>query len=602
MVKGSLQIHTENILPIIKKWLYSDRDIFMRELVSNSCDAIRKLTILQEKGEAPPRGDHPFQIDVTMSASTQTITFADNGIGMTAEEVEKYIAQIAFSGAEEFLTRYQSEEKEPFIGHFGLGFYSAYMIADKVTVDTLSYKPDAQPVLWECDGSSDYEMGPGTRTERGTTIQLHVGKEHEEFLDEKKLKEVLHRYCNFLPYPIYLNGEQINTEEPLWVKAPSQCMDEEYRQFYRHLYPHEGDPLFWIHLNVDYPFHLKGILYFPKIARDFDLNKSGIQLYCNRVFVSDNCKDLVPDYLLVLKGVIDSPDIPLNVSRSYLQMDKTVRQLSTHIAKKVSDSLQALYKSDRDKYVTIWSDISLIVKLGMIQDEKFYERVRDVLIWKTVEGTWTTLDEYLERNRQKTGDKILYTEEHHHQEPLLTLYKEKGIEVLVAEPRIDPYLIQNLERKMTPVQFQRIDAGAIDALAEAESHPEVEQLTTLLKAHIPAGMEIEAKNLASSMLPAFLKMDESQRRLRDYMASLDTQGKGQFPDMVKKTLVVNTHHPLMNLLPKLAEKHPEVVEPVVHEMIDLSLLAQREMDPAALQTFIHRTHQMMEKLLTLGLQ
>ena len=377
MRQNNLSIHSENILPIIKKWLYSDKDIFLRELVSNACDALNKVRIiLGDVGE--------FKVSISIDAKGRTITVADTGIGMSEEEVEKYIAQIAFSGAEEFVEKYKSQtEKDPIIGHFGLGFYSAYMVAAKVEIDTLSYLPDAKPVFWSCDGSSSYSIGAGKRESRGTQITLQIDEQSSEYLEESKLRELLHRHCSFMPFPIDLNGKALGNQEPLWLKSPNECTEKEYLTFYRQLFPTDPEPIFWIHLNVDYPFHLQGILYFPKIHRKFDTNESAIKLFCNRVFVSDNCKDILPDFLMILRGAIDSPDIPLNVSRSYLQVDKNVRQLSSHISKKVSDKLNQLYKTDREKYIASWPDIEMIVKLGLLQDEKFYDKIKDILIWKT---------------------------------------------------------------------------------------------------------------------------------------------------------------------------------------------------------------------------
>jgi molecular chaperone HtpG len=337
MTEGTLKINTEKLLPIIKKWLYSDKEIFLRELVSNACDALSKLKILREQGEIE-FSDDELKIDIRLDAEAKTLTISDTGIGMTAEEVEKYIAQLAFSGAEDFLSKYEgSEEKNQVIGHFGLGFYSAYMVSSKVEIDTLSYQERAEPAHWVCDGTSSYTLDKGTRAERGTTITLHI--EDEDFLEEARIASLLSRYCAFLPYPIHLEGEHINHKDPLWLKSPADCTEEEYLEFYRQLHPMEPEPIFWVHLNVDYPFHLKGILYFPHIHNRFDFQKKPVKLFCNRVFVSDNCSDLIPEYLSIMRGAIDSPDIPLNVSRSYLQMDKTVRSLSNHIAKKVADRL-----------------------------------------------------------------------------------------------------------------------------------------------------------------------------------------------------------------------------------------------------------------------
>lgn len=454
MTQHNLEIHSENILPIIKRWLYSDKDIFVRELVSNACDAIHKVKILRDQNLLQARDDE-FKIEILVNKADKTLKFIDNGIGMDAEEVQKYIAQIAFSGAEDFVGKYKTNnEKDQFIGHFGLGFYSAYMVAKKVEINTLSYKEGAEPVLWTCDGSAQYTLEKGTRQTRGTEIALFIDDDSDEYLEEAKLREILKHYCLFLPYPVYLGDSLINSKTPLWIKPASECTEKDYLDFYRYLYPMEEDPLFWVHLNVDYPFHLKGILYFPKMKRDLDPNKTSVKLYCNRVFVSDNCKDVIPNYLTALRGVIDSPDIPLNVSRSYLQMDKTVRQLSSHISKKVSDSLSTLYNNDRDKFLSCWVDASWVVKLGILEDDKFYDRVKDFLVWKNTDSNWTTAEEYLDKNRAKIGDKIIYSTDIKHAVHFVDIYKKQGIEVLCADSPIDPYVMQYLERSLSPSSFR----------------------------------------------------------------------------------------------------------------------------------------------------
>lgn len=604
MEKGSLQIHSENILPIIKRWLYSDKDIFVRELVSNACDAIHKVQILREKGELQA-SDEEFRIDVNSDKAGHTLKFIDNGIGMDAEEIKKYIAQIAFSGAEEFLSKYQTNnEKDQIIGHFGLGFYSAYMVAEKVEIDSLSYKRGSKPALWKCDGSSEYELEEGKRQTRGTEITLFIGKDNEEYLDKSYLRKILNHYCSFLPYPIYLDGERINKHPPLWLKAPSECKPQDYIDFYRYLYPHEPDPLFWVHLNVDYPFHLKGILYFPKIIRNVDVEKESVKLYCNRVFVSDNCKDLIPNYLMVLRGVIDSPDIPLNVSRSYLQMDKTVRQLSSHISKKVSDSLTTLYKTDREKYIQSWQDISPIVKLGILEDEKFYERVKDVLIWQTMEKAWTTIQDYLESNKEKTHDIVFYTADEKHAAHVLNMYRKQGIEILVANHMIDSYLIHFLEGKIAPAKIQRIDAEVHENLLDksrektildADGRTEAAKLSDFIRAKLnAANVEVEAKSLATDDLPGFITMDEQQRRMRDYL--MRSEGVEAAKLMSKKTFVVNTNSPLIKTIQQLDQKNPELAKELTQEVYELSLLSHREMDPEALHDFIARTNKLLEDL------
>lgn len=609
MEKGSLQIHSENILPIIKKWLYSDRDIFVRELVSNACDAIQKTKILRDQGELDIK-DQDFRIDVQIDKEAHTLKFIDNGIGMDAEEVKKYIAQIAFSGAEEFLDKYKSnDEQDQIIGHFGLGFYSAYMAADLVEINTLSYKPDAEPVLWRCDGSSDYEIEKGTRETRGTEITLFIGKEHEECLDPNYVEKVLRHYCSFLPYPIYLDGKRINEHVPLWVKSPSECTQEEYLQFYRYLYPTDEEPLFWLHLNVDYPFRLKGILYFPKMRRDFDPNKSSVSLYCNRVFVSDNCKDIIPNYLMVLKGVIDSPDIPLNVSRSYLQMDRTVRQLSSHISKKVTDSLSTLYKTDRERFLKAWQDVSLVVKMGILEDDKFYERAKEFLIWKDTDQNWTTVQDYLERNQERTKDKIFYTVDEKHAGHVLQIYREQGIEILCANSPLDPYLMHFLEGKISPATFQRIDAEVHDNIVDknrektvldAEGKTEAVKLADFVREKLSNDqIEIEAKSLATDTLPGFIMMDEKQRRMRDYLMRLDPEERGQQMSLFgKRTFVVNTNNALLEAIRKLDRTKPDLAKELVQEVYELALLSQREMEPQHLNEFVNRSNRILESLAT----
>lgn len=606
MTKQPLQIHSENILPIIKKWLYSDKDIFVRELVSNACDAIHKVKILRDKGELQAQDDE-FKIEVQINKTERTLKFIDTGIGMDAEEVQKYIAQIAFSGAEDFLKKYQSNnEQDQFIGHFGLGFYSAYMVADKVEINTLSYKPGAEPVFWSCDGSSDYTIEKGTRAARGTEITLFIGKDGEEFLEHSRMDQVLHHYCSFLPYPVYLGNELINSQEPLWLKSPAECTSNDYLEFYRHLYPFQEDPLFWVHLNVDYPFHLKGILYFPKIRRDFDMNKNTVKLFCNRVFVSDNCKDVIPNYLMALRGVIDSPDIPLNVSRSYLQMDRTVRQLGGHISKKVSDSLSTLYRNERERYIQCWEDISMVVKLGILEDEKFYERVKDILIWKNVKGGWMTVEEYLEPNREKTQGKILYTRDEKHLSPIIGIYNDKGIDILIAKSPIDPYLMQFIENKLSSVHFQRLDASLEDHLIDkgrektildSSGRTEAAGIADFIRAKLGDDkIEVEAKSLAVDALPGFILFDEKQRRMRDYMLAMDPTENKSHQLLNKRTFVVNTNNHLISAAQKIDAVSPELAGDIIRETYELALLSQHEMDPGALSAFIERTSHVLEKL------
>lgn len=606
MATGNLKIHTENILPIIKKWLYSDKDIFVRELVSNACDAIQKCRVLREHGEFTA-ADEEFRIDLRVDKDARTLTFADNGIGMTAEEVEKYIAQVAFSGAEEFIGKYSSQnEKDQIIGHFGLGFYSSYMVAENVTIDTLSYREGSEAARWTCDGSTSYTLDNGSRTERGTEITLSVGKESDEFLEEGRIRSILQHYCAFLPFPIYLNGTQVNKKQPLWLKNASECSEAEYLDFYHSLYPLEPDPIFWIHLNVDYPFHLKGILYFPKITKRFDWNQNTIKLFCNRVFVSDHCKDLIPDYLMILRGAIDSPDIPLNVSRSTLQMDRTVRQLSQHISKKISDRLSSLYFSERDKFLKAWPDIEMIIKLGLLQDDKFYERSKDFLIWKNTKGQWTTVAEYVEKHKEEYKGKVFYTSEDQ-QGHLRELYQQKGIEILEASSLVDTPLINLLEDKLDGVKFQRLD-GAIDetiidssrekTLLDAEGRTESFKIADFIRSKLGLdNVSVEAKSLSTDSIPALLVVDEEMRRLRESMALAQQALPPNFA--AKRTFVVNTNNPLVQSIYRLKEKDPALAKEMVHHLYELSLLSQRELEPAALSQFVARSNEILEKLIQL---
>jgi molecular chaperone HtpG len=600
MRKNTLSVHSENLLPIIKKWLYSDKDIFLRELVSNACDALAKAKVLQSRELID---DTDFKVFIRVDKEKKTIVIADTGIGMSAEEVEKYIAQIAFSGAEEFVSKYKSEtEKDPIIGHFGLGFYSAYMVAATVDIDTLSYQKDASPVFWTCDGTSTYSIGEGKKEGRGTEITLHVDEESLEYLEESKIRELLNQYCKFLPFPIDLNGTPLGNLEPLWMKSPADCSDKDYIEFYRSLFPMDPEPIFWIHLNVDYPFNLRGILYFPKIHRRFDAKESTIKLFCNRVFVSDNCKDILPDYLTILRGAIDSPDIPLNVSRSYLQVDKNVKQLAAHVSKKISDRLSSLYKTDREKFIACWPDVEMIVKLGMLQDEKFFERIQEFLIWKNSENSWTTAAEYLERN---TGGKILYAVEDRAGQ-IAAAHKEKNIEFLYTNALIDTAVINRLEDKLS-CKFQRLDGQlgehlldasremtAVDAEGKTEASKIADQIRTCLN---QPEIEVQAKSLSADGLPGMVILNEEERRFRDYMAM--TQGT-TIPNLLsKKTFIVNTNSKLIQIISRLQEKQPEMATELAQNVFDLSLLSQKELEPTKAEEVLSRQTSILEKLASL---
>ncbi len=602
MTTGTLKIHSENILPIIKKWLYSDKDIFLRELVSNACDALNKVAILRAQGELPAAPEPDLQIHITVDKAKKTIEIRDSGIGMSAEEVEKYIAQIAFSGAEEFIEKYRSQtEKDPIIGHFGLGFYSAYMVAERVDIDTLSHAPKAASVFWSSDGASGYTMDAGKRQSRGTTITLHVDKESAEYLEEAKIRELLERFCKFLPFPIMLNDKPLGNKAPLWLKSASECTDKEYLDFHRALFPQDPDPVFWIHLNVDYPFHLQGILYFPKVHRRFDAESSTIQLYCNRVFVADHCKEILPDYLTLLRGCIDSPDIPLNVSRSTLQVDKNVRQLAAHIAKKVSDRLTSLYKSDKTAFLATWTDIEPIIKLGALQDDKFYERIQDILLWKNSKSEWTTAAEHLARN---PGGKVLYTPQNSATSVSQAL-QAKGVEFLYTNAGIDTSVIHHLERKLS-CKFQRLDSALeetlLDAtrektLLDAEGKSESAHIAALIgKAIDNKDVEVEAKSLAVDSLTGLVLLDEEERRFRDYMAI--AQGKTHTLTR-KKKFVVNTNNKLVQAALRLSVKQPELANDLARHLFDLNLLTQKELEPEQTQEVHARHLQLLEKMAAL---
>lgn len=605
MTEGKLKINSENIMPIIKKWLYSDKDIFLRELVSNATDAISKLNVLASKGEANVE-EKERSIKVTLDKEKKTLTISDQGIGMTAEEVEKYITDVAFSGAAEFVEKYnQDAEKDGIIGHFGLGFYSAFMVSSSVEIITKSFKEGSSAVKWTCDGSSTYTIEDAERSEEGTDIILYIND--DEMLDEMRLKSILKKYCLFLPHPIFFGDEKINNEEPLWMKKPSECTDEEYKAFFSKLYPMEEPPIFWVHLNIDHPFNLKGILYFPKVNPRFDYQSSSIQLYSNRVFVSNNLKDLFPDFLTVMRGAIESSDIPLNVSRSYLQMNSTVKRLSTHISKKLGDRLKSFASNEREKFLELWGDMETIVKLGALREEKFYERVKDVLYFKTIKGEHLTAEEYLEKNKEAYDNKIFYTTEEE-ETAFLAMYKDKGIEVIKGGGPLDSALFNMLEQSLS-CQFQRIDGGLSDMILDQDekqeenkdiedkeaSSSEHDELTGFVKDSLELEhVDVQAKKLSSTELPGFVMIDEGVRRMRDYFAmSQKEMPKEAFS---KHTFVINTNNSLINSMHKLKKTSPELSKKLVKQIYDLSLLSQKEMHPDALGDFIKRTGSVIEEL------
>lgn len=580
--KGTIGVTTENIFPVIKKFLYSDHEIFLRELVSNAIDATNKLKTLSSFGEY--KGElGEMNVKVTVDKEAGTLTVSDHGIGMTAEDIDKYINQIAFSGAEEFLAKYK-DKAENIIGHFGLGFYSAFMVAKKVEIRTLSYKEGTEAVCWSCDGSPEYEMTPIEKAERGTDIVLYIDEENKEFLEQARIDTLLKKYCRFLPVPVISGKEQewkdgkyvdtdkdkvINNTEPAWTKKPADLTDEDYRNFYHELYPGQEDPLFWIHLNVDYPFTLTGILYFPKIKNNIDVTRNRIQLYCNQVFVTDSVEGVVPEFMMLMQGVIDSPDIPLNVSRSYLQSDTAVKKISTYITRKVADRLEEIFKNSRDEYEKKWDDIKLFIEYGMLTDEKFAERAMKFVLVKDTTGKYYTLDEYktlIEANQtDKDGNIIyLYTTDPVAQYNYINAATDKGYSVLVMDGQLDSHFIGLLEQKLEKSHFVRVDSDVIDNLIRKEEKkvadltPEQRNiLTTVFKSQIPpvekAEFLVSFEALASDAAPLVITQNEYMRRMKDMAAMQPGMAfYGELPDSYN--LIVNTEHTLIKEIRDNAEK------------------------------------------------
>lgn len=607
MTTKNLQIHSQNILPIIKRWLYSDRDIFARELIANATDALRKIDLMGSDKEG-------LRIDVMIDKTAKTLTFSDTGIGMTAEEVEKYIAQIAFSGAEEFLSHYEGSEKDQIIGHFGLGFYSAYMVAKNVEIETKSYLSEKPSAHWVCAGETEYQLNEGKRVSRGTDVILHVSEDGSEYLEELRLRDLLMRYCAFLPYPIYLNNKLISHGDPLWLKNAKECSDEEYLNFYRKLHPNQPDPLFWIHLDVDFPFTLRGILYFPRISSDFDPNRSSIKLFCNRVFVADNCKEILPEFLMPLQGALDSPDIPLNVSRSSLQMDRKVRQIAGHISKKVCDKLRQLHDENRQKFIEIWPDVQWVVKVGTLQDEKFFERASSWLIWKSFNGDWLTLDECKKRAKKVEGDdlKIYYTFQNDGSNPIVELYLSRNLTVLEAHPMIDPPLFAQIERKSPPLQFMRIDSSVDSALIDEarektlldnEGKSESTKLAEFFQSKLSIEhLKIEAKSLQSEQVPAILVINEQTRRLRDSWLRQNPpkQGEQTPPWLQAATLIINTNHPIVSKLEEIDRKKPQLCSKMATHLYEVSLMAQNELPEIKRAELVQHSIELMDELANLA--
>ena len=619
--KGNISIHTENIFPIIKKFLYSDNEIFLRELVSNAVDAVQKIKRLGSLGQFNGEVGQPL-VQVAVDKEAKTITISDNGLGMTAEEIKKYINQVAFSGASEFVEKFKdAKDANEIIGKFGLGFYSAFMVADLVEIQTLSYQDGAEPARWVCDGSTEFEITEGTKTTRGTDIILHVNKDSEEFLEESKLQEILDKYAKFLPVPIKFGTKTesiedgvdeegkakyndvtvdniINTTNPIWTKAPADLSDEDYLSFYRELYPFSEEPLFWIHLNVDYPFNLTGVLYFPKLKNDFEMQRNKIKLYSRQVFITDEVKDIVPEFLMLLHGVIDSPDIPLNVSRSFLQADSNVKKINNYITKKVADKLAELFAKDRKAYEDKWKDIGLFVKYGMISEEKFYDKAKDFALVGNTKNELYTLPEYKEKVTALQTDKngtlvYLYTNDAAKQDAFIQSANKKDYDVLVLDSPIDNHFINQLEQKLEKTSIKRVDSSVADKLIEKDEQNEhvltedqVKDVTTIFeKAITKPGMHVEIVALHPEELPVTITMDEFMRRMKDMAAMGGGMGfYGQMPDNYK--VAINGNHKLISKILKSDEAEQSTL---AKQAVDLALLAQGMLTGAELTAFVSRS-------------
>ncbi len=617
MSKGTVSINAENIMPVIKQWLYSDKDIFMRELVSNGCDAIRKYRWLVNNGQAEAQDDAPDRIDVITDPEKGTLTFVDNGIGMTEEEVVKYIAQVAFSGATDFITKYTEDNKGEgagIIGHFGLGFYSAFMVSDKVVIDSRSYT-GAPAVRWTSEDGMEYEIEPSDRTDRGTAITLYIDEADKDFLNLWTLRSTLEKHCAFMPVPIFVSevkkpeepkeGEepakapepqQINDTHPLWMKRPNECTDEEYKEFYRKVFNDFEEPLFWIHLNAEYPFNLKGILYFPRIKNEFTASEGVIKLYNNQVFVADNIKEVIPEFLLLLKGCVDCPDLPLNVSRSFLQNDGYVKKMAAYITRKVADRLVSEFNTRREDYQRYWDDIHPFVKYGCMKDEKFYERVKSALIYKTTAGKYVTLDEYLNDNCEGDGDKtVYYASDAKRQAQMIQLYNDQGKDVILLDTLIDNNFISFLEytEKDAKVSFKRVDAAA-DSLTEdgevsEDARAKLEGL--FRKAMADEQVEVQLKPFKDEGLIAMITVDEQNRRFTE----MSSRWGG--PDMKlpeKRTLVLNDKHPLVKWLQGAEEN--EKTETVCAQVADLAEMARQPLVADRMVEFLKRSNALLTQL------
>ncbi|WP_187262186.1 molecular chaperone HtpG [Pontibacter beigongshangensis] len=604
--RGNISIHTENIFPIIKKFLYSDHEIFLRELVSNAVDATQKLKRLGGIGEFKgEQGD--LKVVVSVDKEAKTITIADRGIGMTAEEIKKYINQIAFSGATEFVERYKDQggEKNQIIGQFGLGFYSAFMVADEVEIISKSYQDGTEPARWVCDGSTEFAITEASKEDRGTTVILHVAQDSEEFLEKERIRTVLNKYCKFLPVEVEFEGEVINNPNPIWTKQPSELTDDDYKNFYKELYPFSEAPLFWIHLNVDYPFNLTGILYFPKIKNEFELQRNKIQLYSRQVFITDEVKDVVPEFLMLLHGVIDSPDIPLNVSRSFLQADSSVKKINTYITKKVADKLNDIFKKDRETFEKNWSDVNVFIKYGMLSDDKFYDKAKDFVLLQNTEGKYHTFEEYKALTQANQTDKseqlvLLYTTDADKQHAYVEAALNRGYDVLKLDTVIDSHFIGLLEQKLEKTTLKRVDSETIDKLIQKDeskesvlNDTEKEEIKKVYEQAINnQHMQVEVAAMSPDDAPVVITMPEFMRRMKD-MSRAGGGGMmfmGDMPDTYNVT--INANHSLHQRILKAKEENKERI---ARQAFDLALLSQNMLSGSALTAFVKRSVELIDK-------
>lgn len=667
--KGNLSINSENFMPIIKKWLYTDKDIFIRELVSNACDAVTKLQKLNMMGEADIPTDEKFEIHVVLDQNNKTLQIIDNGIGMTADEIRKYINQIAFSGATDFLSKFQEkgEGENEIIGHFGLGFYSAFMVADSVEIDSLSYQAGAEAAKWRCEGGIDYEMETGTRETRGTTITLFIGADGEEFLNEATLYAAMTKYCAFMPVPIYVDVVKEETEEekaaakkaentlhispedaanltkeaamdmlqeqkeaaeeaeaeepkplndtnPLWQRKPSECTDEDYKAFYHKVFGDINDPLFWIHLNMDYPFRLKGILFFPKLVEQMDMMDGEVKLYCNQVYIADNVKEVVPEFLLLLKGVLDCPDMPLNVSRSALQNDGYAEKMNAYITKKVADKLNQMFKNDRPTFEGFWDDINIFIKYGCMREEKLYDKVKDTLLLKTTDGVYETIPEYLEKNKEKHENVIYFATDENQQAQYIRLFKEQGLEAAIMNTPVDKPFVSFLEYKNQDIKLkvQRVDAD-IESLQEKKDEEvseakkqaaefEKNQMQDMFRAAVSnEKLNVKLEALKAEKVSAMMLLSEESRRMMEMMEAYANNAEFQamFANMKPdETLVLNKNNKLVKALLSMAgkEEKKEDASLLCHQLYDLALMSHRPLNSDEMTAFIDRSNLLLERL------